>query len=78
MSSGLPVSLYTCHWRIQDLTLGGGGVDFVNRGEGGRKSLKVLKVEVKVILKRVLVLFLLNLCLKLIASEASEEKNEKN
>jgi len=49
----------------------------VRRG-GGRKSLKVLKVEVKVTLKRVLVLFLLNLCLKLIASEASEEKNEKN
>jgi len=46
-------------------------------GRGGRKSLKVLKVKVKVILKRVLVLFLLNLCLKLIASEASEEKNEK-
>jgi len=44
-------------------------------GGVGRKSLKVLQVEVKVILKRVLVLFLLNLCLKLIASE---EKNEKN
>ena len=39
--------------------------------------MKVLKVEVKVILKRVLVVFLLKLCLKLIASEASEEKNEK-
>ena len=53
-------------------------MDFVN-GEGGvRKSLKVLKVEVKVILKRVLVLFILHLCLKLIASEASEEKNEKH
>jgi len=37
-----------------------------------------LKVEVKVILKRVLVLFLLNLCLTLIASEASEDKNKKN
>jgi len=39
------------------------------------KSLKVLKVEVKVILKRVLAVILLKLCLKLIASE---EKNEKN
>jgi len=51
-----------------------GGLDFVN-GEGGKKSLKVLKVEVKVILKRVLVVFLLNLCLKLIASEEKIEKN---
>jgi len=47
-----------------------GGVDFVN---GGRKSSKVLKVEVKVIFKRVLAVFLLKLCLKLIGSEASEE-----
>jgi len=53
-----------------------GGVDFVNRG-GGRKSFKVLKVKVKVILKRVLVIFILHLCLKLIASEASEEKMRK-
>ena len=36
-------------WRIQDLTLGG-GVNFVNGWGGGRKSLKVLTVEVKVIL----------------------------
>jgi len=36
--------------------------------------LKGLKVEVKVILKRVLVLFLLNLCLKLIASEEKMRK----
>ena len=51
-----------------------GGVDFVNGvGGRGRKSLKVLKVEVKVIFKRVLVIFILHLCLKLIASEASEE-----
>ena len=50
-------------------------MDFVKEVGGGRKSLKVLKVEVKVILKRVLVIFLLNLCLQLIASE---EKNEKN
>ena len=35
-------------------------------------------VEVKVILKRVLSVFLLKLCLKFIASEASDEKNEKN
>ena len=35
-------------------------MDFVNGG--CRTSLKVLKVEVKVILKRVLVVFLLNLC----------------
>ena len=52
-------------------------MDFVNGG-GGRKSLKVVKVEVKVIFKRVLAVFVLKLCLKLIASEASEEKNEKN
>ena len=38
----------------------------------------MLKVEVKVFLKHFFVVFLLNLCLKLIASEASEEKNEKN
>jgi len=43
-----------------------------------RKSLKVFKVEVKVIFKRVLAVFLLTLCLKLIASDASEEKIEKN
>ena len=52
-----------------------GGVDFVN---GGRKSSKVLKVEVKVIFKRVLAVFLFKLCIKLIASEASEENFEKN
>jgi len=59
----------------RDLNSGGsricltlGGVDFVNGG-GGRKSLKVLKVEVEVIFKRVLAVFLLKLCLKLIASE---------
>ena len=45
---------------------------------GGGVENQVLKVEVKVILKRVLVLFLLNLCLKLIVSEASEEKKKKN
>jgi len=33
---------------------------------GGRKSMKVLKVEVKVIFKRVLTVFLLKLYLKLI------------
>jgi len=38
-------------WRIQDLTLGGGR-GFCQR-RGGRKSSKVLKVEVKVIFKRV-------------------------
>jgi len=38
------------------------GVDFVNGGgEGVRKSLKVLKVEVKVIFKRVWAVFLLKL-----------------
>ena len=68
-------------WRIQDLTLGGrglcqGGAWTLSRG--GRKSSKVLKVEVKVILNRVLAVFLLKLCLKFIASEASEDKFEKN
>jgi len=33
---------------VPGFDLRGGGVDFVNGG-GGRKSLKVLKVEVKVI-----------------------------
>ena len=50
-------------------------MDFVNGG--GRQSLKVLKVEVKGSLKRVLAIFLLKICLKSIASEASHEKNEK-
>ena len=64
------------HWRIQDLTLGGAWtLSTGGRGGGENHSLKVLKVEVKSILKRVLVLFLLNLCLKL---SASEERNEKN
>jgi len=63
---------------LQDLTLGG-GVDFVNGGWGWgvRKSLKVLKFEVKVIFSVFLAIFLLKLSLKLIASEASEEYNEK-
>ena len=52
-----------------------GGVDFVNGEGGGRKSLKMLKIEVKVILKRVLAIFLLKLCLKLVASEEKIEKN---
>ena len=59
------------------MTLGGegGGVVFVNRGEGGLENhLKCIR-EVKVIFKRVLAVFLLKFCLKLIASE---EKNEKN
>jgi len=61
-----------------------GGVDLVNGGGGGggggrkcRKSLKVLKVEVKVIFSVFLAIFLLKSCLKLVASEASEEKIEK-
>jgi len=49
-------------------------VDFVNGGGGWKKSLKVLKIEVKVIFQRVLPLFLLELCLKMIASVAIEEK----
>ena len=59
------------------MTLGGGAWT-LSTGGGGRTLLKVFKVEVKVILKRVLAVFLLKLCLILIASEASEEKNEKN
>ena len=49
-------------------------------GGGFRKSLKVLKVAVKVILAcfGYISKFLLKFCLKLIASEASEDKNEKN
>ena len=34
-----------------------GGVDFVNGGGGGKKSLKVLTIEVKVIFESVLVIF---------------------
>ena len=52
--------------------------DFVNGGGGGRKSLKVLKVKVKFIFSLFWPLFLLKLYLKLIASEGSDEKNEKN
>jgi len=53
---------------VRSLSTGGGG---------GRKSLKVLKVEVKVFLSVFLAIFLLKLCLKLIACEASEEKRYK-
>ena len=43
-----------------DLTLGGGwGVDFVNRGGGG-KTLKVLTIEVKVIFSKFLTCFYRN------------------
>ena len=52
-----------------------GGVDFVKGG--GRKSLKVLTVEVKSHFQRVFAIFLIKLGLKLIASEASKEKIEK-
>jgi len=49
---------YDIQWRFKDLTLGG-GVDFVNcvGGRGGRKSLKGLEVEVKVILNMFLTYF---------------------
>jgi len=52
---------------------------FLNQGQPRKNmsekkmSLKVLKVEVKVICYRVLAIFLSKLCLKLIASEASKE-----
>jgi len=54
-------------------------VDFVNEGGGRkcRKSMKLLKAEVKVILSVFLAIFLLKVCLKFIASEASEEKTEQ-
>jgi len=59
---------------IQDLTLGW----TLSTGRGwGRKSLKVLKVEVSHF-KRVFAVCLLKLCLQLTSSEASEDKNEKN
>ena len=70
------LKLNRLQWRIQDLTLGGRGLS--QRGVGRRKSLKVLKVEVKVIIQRVWAIFLLKLCLKVIASEASDEKIAKN
>ena len=54
----------TYQWRIQDLTLGAWSLST----EGGYKSLKVLKVEVKVILA-CLVIVLFKWRLKLIASE---------
>ena len=68
------VSSNTYQWRIQDLTLGG-GVNFVNGG--CRQSLKVLKVEVKIIFQRVLAIFLLKLCLKIIASEEKFVKMQR-
>ena len=37
--------IHEYQWRDQGLTLEGGGVKFV-KGEGGRKALKVLTVEV--------------------------------
>ena len=43
-------------------------------GGGFRKLLKVLKVEVKVIFNVFLVVFILKLCLELIASEEKIEK----
>ena len=43
-------------WRFQDLTLVGAWT--LSTEGGGRKSMKVLKVEVKVIFKRVLTVFL--------------------
>jgi len=51
------------------------GACTLSTGGGFRKSLKVLKVEVKVIFSVFLAIFLLKSSLKLIASEASEEKN---
>ena len=56
--------------------LGGGGRGLCQRGGGGgRKLLKVLKVEVKVILACFghISIEIMLICLKLIASEASEE-----
>ena len=52
-------------------------MDFVNEGGRGRTSLKVFKVEVNAMFLRVVAIFLLQLCLKLIASESSEEKMRK-
>ena len=70
-------------WRVQ-LTLGAAAAWTLSTGEERgcwmgrcfRNSLKVLKVEVKIIFYCVLAIFLLKLCLNLIASQASEEKNE--
>ena len=51
----------------------------LSTGGWGLKSIEVLNVKVKVICKRVLAVFLLKLCLKLIASAAiGEKKEEKN
>jgi len=44
------------------------------RGGDGIKSLKVLKVEVKVLLSVFLAIFLLKLCLNIIASEEKRDK----
>ena len=63
-----------CQYVIQDLSLG--GWTFLT-GRGGRKSLKVLKVEVSHF-KRVFAVCLLKLCLQLTSSESSEERIEKN
>jgi len=73
--------LYTYQSKTTTTSVADPGFDFGWRGlyqRGGvRKSLKVYKVKVKVILKRDLAVFLLQLCLTLIASEASEEKLRK-
>jgi len=61
-------------WRYQDLTLGGRR-GLCQRGRGWI-SLKVLKVEVKVILQAVFfAIFLSKYCLKLTASEEKKRKN---
>ena len=61
-------------WRIQDLTLRGRGL--CQRGRGS-KSLKVLMVEVKVIIFRVIGHISIKRSLKILSSEASEENFEK-
>ena len=48
--------------------------DFVNGWGEDRKSLKVLKGEVKVDFQRVFAIYLLKLCLKFNTSEASKKK----
>jgi len=62
---------------IQD-DLRGGGRRLCQRGGrlGGRKSLKVSTIELEVISKRVLALFLLKVLPKWVASEASEQNIE--
>jgi len=71
------IVLYNTQWRIQYLTLGWGGAWTLSTGRGGgRTSLNVSNLKNEFIFS-VFGHILLKLCLKIIASEASEKQFEK-